>query len=470
MFLELKKEQLGPIPRYENGRLPEPEGGAVNYAFLVHPDLADLRIMKPNDPTVERNIVRAEAFYAKRHRPGGFAHDLFKMQGVEIIGLLKHETNCFEGRLIHGECPRRRRRVSYGALIHVPYFSDSFRFAMTEPGDERYDDKFKADAISLKREIFSKGLIPALKLAHEIGAGFVGYGKLTSSLTNNGQDLDDLGIVHGTSGNSLTAWALFQSTIRVFRKLMPVKLLLRTGTLLFIGSTGAVGRPACELLAPYFARGMIILGCQDAPASIARAERMKRILVKQYRIDAKRVLVRSDINAVLPYTDVNAVATSAVGTSECPIDWTRAKPGSCLCEISRPSALSEGAGAVEHFLAFDGSYVTMPGGFIDSSYLIYGIDRTDLTLACLAETAGAALSGATLSQSIGTDRSAVLAKEIFVQQKKLGFYVGKPRWEGKVIPKFRYEQVREAGEKHEHEKKAKSSIILPLDPLGQSAY
>ncbi len=453
MFLPLKAEQFGSVPRYENGKLPNPEGGAVNWALLVHPDLSELRLIRPNDPTVERSIARAEAYYNTHHRPGGMIHPYYENQGVEIIGLLRHEA--------------KGGRVSHGAIIQVPYFSDSFRFAMTDAADPRYDEAFKAKARAKKKDIFSRGLVPALELAKEIGAGYVGYGKLTSSLTTNGQELDDLGILPGTSGNSYTAWAVFQSTTKVFRKLMPVKYFSRTGTLLFIGSTGAVGRPACELLAPRFSRGEIILGCQNTPASIARAKRMKRILVQEIGIADSRVFVEWDINAVLPRADVTVVATSAVGKQEFPIDWTRAKPGSCLCDISRPSALSGEAGAVEHFFAFDGSYVLMPGGFKDSSYVIYG-DRPDMALACLAETAGAGLAGLRLSQSIGTDRSAVLARKVFAQLQQLGFAIAEPRWEGKVIPESRYADVRRYG--RNHSKRARSSLLVPFGPLGQSAH
>ncbi len=403
-------QDTGSLCLYQ-GKLPPPKHDELSFCFLTHP-------LKDEDAFLLTDNPKLRLFQKKG---AGF----FK---TCLLGALQ-QLRQLHGPLVYGAFEiRARRRIAYGVPILVPYLP------------EHYLD------VSMRAEVL--GAIEAAALSgYHMGARVIGMGAFNSIVTSNGQWLEDrfhkLGIKDAifTSGSSGTVHFLVEAVVNACSK-QHINIPMSQATLMFIGATGSVGRPACELLARDF--GRTILSARNE----AQLRQMRRRLVREQGVIADRIITTTHANQWLPEVDVLVIATSAKDTDELGADINLLPDGSVVFDAGRPKLVSDEA-TRPGLLVVDGGNGLFPKkspGVLGGAERFLQMGGPKHTYGCLAETALMALQGSRrgcVSQSIGSDRSAALAERVGVDLKKHGFRLDGFR--SNDVP-IALERIREARE------------------------
>ena len=252
----------------------------------------------------------------------------------------------------------------------------------------------------------------AVDLAVERGAEVVGLAGFSSIVTFGGLALHAREGVRVTSGNSYTSWVAMQALEAACTD-QGVSLAERTVAV--VGATGAIGHALSLLCAERAAELILIGNPQVADASIGRlrivaqdCERHVRALAaagRKFRPGtlAERVLrrpaaaanadagitVTTDIDHHLPRAHAVLTATNAVLPF---ISARHLRNGALVCDISRPFNVAPDLGAERRDVRMvNGGLVQAPQGSVLE--LLEEPDRSNVLLACAAETIILALSG-----------------------------------------------------------------------------
>jgi len=252
----------------------------------------------------------------------------------------------------------------------------------------------------------------AVDLAVERGAEVVGLAGFSSIVTFGGLALHAREGVRVTSGNSYTSWVAMQA---LEASCADQGVSLADRTVAVVGATGAIGHALSLLCAERTAELILIGNPQVADASIGRlrivaqdCERHVRALAaagRKFRPGtfAERVLrrpaaagnadpgitVTTDIDQHLPRAHAVLTATNAVLPF---ISARHLRKGALVCDISRPFNVASDLGAERRDVRMvDGGLVQAPDGSVLE--LLEEPDRSNVLLACAAETIILALSG-----------------------------------------------------------------------------
>jgi predicted amino acid dehydrogenase len=184
----------------------------------------------------------------------------------------------------------------------------------------------------------------ALDVARELGCAIAALGQYTSILTRNGRMLES-GSMGLSSGNSYTV-ALTLSAIE--RALRERGLCLEDSTLAILGGAGNIGRICAQVLAPRFARTLLIGGHRRRSRlrTAQLAATLPRALAATHSQCGQADVVLCAVNAAEPTLRAEMLAAAKV-----------------VCDVSVPGAVgSHLAATLPHVRFVTGGLARLPGG------------------------------------------------------------------------------------------------------------
>lgn len=425
------RPQVLPAPLRREPEAPSgaPEEG--HWAFLVHP--VDIRNYAEMDESL-------------------------KVFSTEELQLLADRWNDLMEPFVAGttRIVGEDGRVAYGEFIAVARTAEQF---LEMPHDQAVAEVRKA-----------------VDLARERGAKIVGLGAYTSVVTRGGLHLRNPGVPI-TTGNSYTVVSAVDS---VYKAVTELGTNLNEATIAVVGATGAIGRATAILLAEEVSRLLLI-------GNPARPEQSRKRLIKvaadvcrylaqlahdgkafrmgtigQAMVDlgpvpapdadqedfitlalaleeAGRLLITTDIDAMLPEADLVVTATSSVEDLVTPRNL---KFGAAVCDLSRPPNVSRAVKeARPDVLVIDGGVVAVPG--LPNLGWNFGFEQ-GLAYACMAETMILGLSHHYEDTSIGTDLNLPMILQLRGDGEKLGFRLAQLRSFDRPLSQLEWDRIIQA--------------------------
>jgi acetylornithine/succinyldiaminopimelate/putrescine aminotransferase/predicted amino acid dehydrogenase len=255
----------------------------------------------------------------------------------------------------------------------------------------------------------------AVDLAAERGAEVVGLGGFSSIVADGGLALRAPAGVSVTSGNSLTAWAAIRAVESVCAKggLAPAEC-----TVAVVGATGAIGHALSLMCSERMARLILVgnpraaefslqrlhsvaddcrrhvaslaaAGREFSDGSFARASLNGRAAVNEADDSQAGITITTDIDRHLPQAHIVLAATNAVFPF---ISERHLRRGAVICDISRPFNFAADLPDQRPDLRIaSGGLLRAPDGCVLGD--LEERDRSNVLVACAAETIVLALSG-----------------------------------------------------------------------------
>ncbi len=363
-------------------RYAERERVSQSYAFVIHPidlGLFSVTFREPNIVSKRRDLV-SKLF---EWLPPFKCSDIVGLEGLE-------------GRKVDG------------ALIYCPLLPDQM---MSEGGEMAF-----------------KRTVEAVRVAEGLGAKVVGLGAYAAQVGRKGILVAEAVKVPITTGTSYTIGIAVNA---VESACQTVGAKLDQMTVGIIGATGGIGSACTELLAGRVAG--LVISARNKTRLDALEQRIKE------KVPALKVTQTTELDWVLANSDILLTATN---TPAALIDARSLRPGTIVCDVSRPRNVSvesveETNGSV---LVFDGGIVKPPGE-VDFDFY-FGLPP-GLAYACMAETMILALAERFEGYSIGGNITSSKIEEISRLGKEFGFRLAELRWNEKEVPPRIFDSVRE---------------------------
>ena len=280
--------------------------------------------------------------------------------------------------------------------------------------------------VSNNQQIALRRTIEAVKVAESLGVKIVGLGAYAAQIGKKGVLVSEAVQVPVTTGTSYTiATAIY--SIELACKMVGAD--LHQMTVGIVGATGGVGAACAELLVDKV--GGLIINARNETRLGELADRIHQ------RDPLLKVVEALQLDWVIANADVIITATS---TPSALIDARSLRPGTIVCDVSRPRNVS--AESVEEMhgsvLVFDGGVVRPPG---DVDFDFYFGLPPGLAYACIAETMILALAhryeGYSIGGNIGTSR----VEEIARMGDAFGFQLAELRWCEREISQQTFDKV-----------------------------
>jgi predicted amino acid dehydrogenase len=227
----------------------------------------------------------------------------------------------------------------------------------------------------LPRDFVINKIKTAIKKAKKLGAGVVGLGEFTSSVSHGGFDLIEGSEITITNGNTLTAGIVVESIEKIVDEKKIDKNQLSIG---IIGAAGSIGSAVAQILAK---DGYNVL------VNDKNRERLEKIISKiakeNFRNKVKGITNLNSLNVA----DIVIVTSSA---TESIITKNYLKRGAVVYDITQPRNVSP------DLLKSRPDITIIDGGIIDTPQIDYGMDiglNPNQAFACLVETILFALEG-----------------------------------------------------------------------------
>ncbi|MBI4226662.1 MAG: SRPBCC family protein [Candidatus Omnitrophica bacterium] len=270
--------------------------------------------------------------------------------------------------------------------------------------------------------------IEAINVAESLGVHIVGLGAYAAQIGRKGVLAAEAVRVPVTTGTSYTVAMAIQGIETACRAVGVPLSRLKVG---IVGATGGVGSTCAELLAPR--AGALVLNARNQ----TRLDELTVTL--KARAPSVEVLPTAELDWLVANADIIITATSTPGAL---LDARALRPGTIVCDVSRPRNVSPQSVEDAHgsVLVFDGGVVKPPGD-VDFDFC-FGLPP-GLAYACMAETMILALSERYEGYSIGGNISAPKVEEIARLGDALGFRLAALRWCEREVPTETVEIVRE---------------------------
>ncbi len=184
-----------------------------------------------------------------------------------------------------------------------------------------------------------------IETARSLGCSLISLGQYTSITTCNGRSVADADIGL-TSGNNYTVALAVQA---IERLVTSKNLDAQDCTLAVVGAMGNIGQTCAALLAPRFARTLLVGSGQ--PDSRSRLEQLAAELPRARVADSRGELTGAQ------------VILSAINAVDPPLGPEHFGPGAIICDVSVPSSIRpESAANRPDVTFFRGGIASLPGG------------------------------------------------------------------------------------------------------------
>ena len=351
------------------------------YAFVIHPLDLQLISVAFHEPNVafQRRDLMAKAF-----------EWIAPFKCADIVGL-KEPSGL---------------KVIEGVLIYCPLLPEQM--------------------IGTRDKIALKRTIEAVEVGKDLGAKIVGLGAYAAQIGRKGLLVADAVHVPITTGTSYTI-AVALRGIELACNAVGAE--LQEMSVGIVGASGNIGTICAELLAGRVKK--LILMARNKTRLVLLSEKLNATALCE-------VEETTDLDRVIAQSDVIVAATN---TPESFISATSLKPGTIVCDVSRPgSVVHESVLAAKgNVLVFDGGIVQPPGS-VDFDFY-FGLPP-GLAYACMAETMILALSEKYESYSLGGNVSTEKVRAIEKLGDGLGFRVAQLRWHDKEISQEVFSRIR----------------------------
>jgi fatty aldehyde-generating acyl-ACP reductase len=275
-------------------------------------------------------------------------------------------------------------------------------------------------------------ILHACELARRQGAQIVGLGAFTAVVGDGGITIHQRSPIPVTTGNSYTVATAVEGTLKAANLMgIPTK----EATLAVVGATGSIGRTCAILLAPSFAK--VILVGRDW----ARTEKVAE------EVGGIPSITITDISQA----DVVITVTSAETAI---IQPEHLKTGAVVCDVARPRDVSRRVAEERpDVLVLEGGIVEVPGD------VNFGFDfgfPPRMAYACMAETMILALENRPEPFTLGKKVSVAQVEEIRRLAEKHGFRLAGFRSFEKPVSEETIQRVRRLAEQRRTSERAKT--------------
>ena len=243
-------------------------------------------------------------------------------------------------------------------------------------------------------QVIYKKIVNLCHSAKKAGASIIGLGAYTKIVGDAGITIERLSPLPVTTGNSLSAASTLWAAKLAIEKMgfVQVKDNFSNGTVMIVGATGSIGAVTAKVLASTWEH--MILVAPTAHKLLTLKEAILKI-----RPDCK-LTIGTDPDKFSGECDLIITTTSAQGKRV--LDINKVKPGSVICDVSRPFDIRlEDAVKRPDVLVIASGEVQLPGTV--KSKMDLGLEG-NIVYACLAETALLAMANRlesfTLSRNI----------------------------------------------------------------------
>lgn len=240
-----------------------------------------------------------------------------------------------------------------------------------------------------------KKLVDLCEDAGKHDAQIIGLGAYTKIVGDAGISIEQRSPIPVTTGNSLSACSTLWAAKFAVDKIGLTKKIDKVwqGRVMVIGATGAIGAVSAKVLATTW-RELVLV-----------APRAYKLLELKEEIEAIapncKITVSTNPNKDIAECDLIITTTSARGKRILDIDLV--KPGSVICDVSRPFDISEkDATSRPDVMVIASGEVQLPGNV--NSKVDLGL-QGNIVYACLAETALLAMDGKLESFTLGRNIS-----------------------------------------------------------------
>jgi predicted amino acid dehydrogenase len=262
--------------------------------------------------------------------------------------------------------------------------------------------------LDLDEKFVLNKIIAGGHIAEKLGASILGLGGYTSVVADKGYSVAQNLKVPVTTGNTLTAWSVFEAIYR-FAKHKNID--LKKSTLAVIGATGSIGSLCTRKFCDYVAKIIITARHRD------KLERLKADIQRFYPIN---IIIGEDAHQVVKEADIVITTTSA---PEAILSIEEFNPKSIVCDVSVPKNITTRENPNSDITVIDGGLIKLPYS------ADFGVDTglpEDIIYACMAETMLLALEERWVSYSLGDNLNLDKMEEIADMAAKHGFTVWVP--------------------------------------------
>lgn len=260
--------------------------------------------------------------------------------------------------------------------------------------------------LELPEKTVYRKIIQTGRMAERLGAKILGLGAFTSVVGDAGLTVAENLNIPVTTGDSYTVAVAVRAVVAAAGEM---RIQVPGAAAAVVGATGAIGRVCASLLAEQV-RELILVG-----RDLNKTEQLAR------EIEASRTRAK-----LVPTIDLNKIREAdliltATSDTKAIIHPNHLKPGSVVCDVSRPRDVSaEISSRRKDVLVIDGGVVEVPGPV--NFNFDFGFPPGK-AYACMAETIALALEGRYENYTIGRKISRQQVLEIDKIATKHGFRV-----------------------------------------------
>lgn len=260
--------------------------------------------------------------------------------------------------------------------------------------------------LTLNSDFVFKKIIEAGRIAEKLGDKIVGLGAYAAQVGRKGiliaKNLD----IPVTTGSAYTIVVAIEATLKAVDM---VGLQLSESVITVIGATGTIGSICSELLVSHNPKKIIL---------VARHKDKLGKMANKLKEKYPALSVETEVNIYKAIKNANIIIT-ATSTPLALIDVHILKPGTIICDISRPKNISsEAASLRDDILVIEGGIVKPPGNV--DFHFSFGLPP-GLAYACIAETMILTFENRFENYSIGGNVSSEKVIEISQLALKHGF-------------------------------------------------
>jgi fatty aldehyde-generating acyl-ACP reductase len=284
--------------------------------------------------------------------------------------------------------------------------------------------------LTLDDKFVLKKIIEAGRIAEQLGDKIVGLGAYASHVGRKGALIARNLKIPVTTGSAYTVAISIEALLKAAALL---EMDISDTEIAIIGATGSIGSICSKILSSYNPRTINIVARHKD-----KLEKLKKDIIK----DNPNLTVNAEPNIYKAIKTADLIITTT-STPMALIDMRIVKPGSIICDISRPKNVpSQAALCREDVLVIEGGIVKPPGP-VDFKFS-FGLPP-GLAYACMAETMILTLEKRYESYSIGGDISLEKVKEISQLGVKHGFVLADLRSFETKVSKVQIDKVKLAG-------------------------
>jgi len=293
--------------------------------------------------------------------------------------------------------------------------------------------------LELPLEFVYDRIVECCELAAKQGAKLIGLGAFTAVVGDGGITIAERSPIPVTTGNSYTVATAIDGAMEA-AKLMDID--PAVSTLAVVGATGSIGRTCAQVLAPSFARTVLIgrdrVRTEEAAALVGHGAE-----------------VATDV-AAISSADVVITVTSAEGEV---IHPEHLKIGAVVCDVARPRDVSIRVSKErDDVLVIEGGVVAVPGD-VDFGMSFGFPEKT--AYACMSETMMLALDDRLESFTLGKDVTVAQVQETREMAQRLGFCLAGFRSFEKAVSPESIERVKKAAARKKAQTASPQASVSP---------